>query len=77
MQTKASFKQSSGTLLDTMPSVQKHDKESVFPLIRAQLNKTSYQFNTNVPTNERTNEKKRNDFDLKETSLDISLEVFS
>ena len=45
--------------LDTKPEVQKHDKESVFPLIHAQLNKTSYQFNTNVPTNERTNEKKK------------------
>ena len=73
MQTKASFKQSSGTLLDTKPSVQKHDKESVFPLIHAQLNKNSYQFITNVPKKKQTNEKnERNDFDLKETSIDIS-----
>ena len=57
--------------LDTKPEVQKHDKESVFPLIHAQLNKNSYQLNTNIPkTNKQM--KKRNDFDLKETSIEIS-----
>ena len=34
------------------------NKESVFPLIHAQLNKISYQLNTNIPKNEKTNEKK-------------------
>ena len=59
--------------LDTKPEVQKHDKVSLFPLIHAQLNKNSYQFNTNVPKKKQTNEKnERNDFDLKETSIDIS-----
>ena len=59
--------------LNTKPEVQKHDKESVFPLMHTHLNKNSYQFNTNVPKKKQTNEKnERNDFDLKETSIDIS-----